>query len=111
MQDDEERAGHCDEEEEALTEVADALLDDVVDYADGGAGSGLLAGVGDLFGDAEGGGVEGGLGDEAVGEGDTDEAGDTGCQAEQEDVPVEARGFAEGELGTLGNEGRYCRGN
>ncbi len=43
----------------------------------------------------EAGGVEGGLGDEAVGEG----------EAEEEEVPVEAGGFAEGEVGALGYEG------
>lgn len=35
--------------------------------------------VGDYFGYAEGGGVEGGLGDEAVGEGDSEEACYTCC--------------------------------
>lgn len=49
--------------------------------------------------------MEGGLGDEAVWGGDADEAGDAGCDAEEEDVPVEACGFLEGEFGALGDEG------
>ncbi len=59
--------------------------------------------VGDLAGYAEGVGVEGSLGDEAVGEGDAEEAGDAGCEAQEEDVPVEACGFAERKFGALSN--------
>ena len=90
-----------------MSEIAHPLLDDVVDHTDGGAWSGLFAGVGYLFGDAEGVGVEGGLRNEAVGEGDAEEAGEAGRQAEEEDVPVEAGGFAEGEFGALSYEGGY----
>lgn len=58
--------------------------------------------VGYLARDTESVGVEGRLGDEAVGEWDTNEAGDAGCEAQEEDVPVEAGGFAEGKFGALG---------
>jgi hypothetical protein len=77
----------------------------VVGFAAGGAGA---VGVGDGDGarDAERGRVEGGLRDEAVWEGDPEQAGDTGCEAEEENVPVEAGGFAEGEFGALCYEGR-----
>ena len=50
-------------------------------------------------------GVEGGLWDETVWEGDAEKASNAGCQAEKEDVPVETGGFTEGELGALGDEG------
>ena len=43
-----------------------------------GGGVGVVV-VGDDFGDAERGGVEGRLGDEAVGEGKAEKAGDAGC--------------------------------
>jgi hypothetical protein len=62
VEDDEEGARHGAEGEEALSEVADALLDDMVDYAGGLAFVGFVW-VGDLAGDAEGVGVEGRLGD------------------------------------------------
>jgi hypothetical protein len=42
------------------------------------------------------------LRDEAVREGDPEEAGYSCGEAEQENVPVEAGGFAEGEFGALG---------
>lgn len=54
--------------------------------------------------DAEGLGVEGGLGDEPVGCRDAEEAGDACGSAEKEDVPVEAGWFSEGELGALRNQ-------
>lgn len=81
----------------------------MVDFRDDVAFVGaVFVGVGDDFRDAQGRGVEGGLGDEAVGEGDAEEAGDGGGGAEEEDVPVEAGGFAEGEFGALGYEGGDC---
>ena len=48
----------------------------------------------DLAGDAECVGVEGGLGNEAIREGNAEKAGDAGCEAKEEEVPVEACGFA-----------------
>lgn len=54
--------------------------------------------------------MEGGLRDEAVREGNAEETGDAGCEAEEEDVPVETGGFAKGELGALGDQGGDCRG-
>lgn len=75
VQDDEEGAGHGAEGEEALGEVGEALLDDVVDDAAGVAFV-RFVGVGRLAGDAERFGVEGGLRDEAVGKGDAEEAAD-----------------------------------
>lgn len=108
----EERGRHGAESEEALEEVGGALLDDVggaEDEARVGGGGGVVVvfgrGVRDVRGDAEGLGVEGGLGDEAVGEGEAEEAGDARGEAEEEDVPVEAGGLAEGEFGALGDEG------
>ena len=46
------------------------------------------------FGDAKRVGVEGRLWNEAIWEGDAEEAGDTGCQPEEENVPVKTGGFA-----------------
>ena len=89
-----------------MCEVAYSLLDDV-----GGDGSDVaFAGaffivVGDEFGDAEGGGVEGCLGDEAIGEGDSEEACYAcGC-AKEEDIPMETGWFAKGKFGALSYEG------
>lgn len=104
MEDYEEGACHCAEGEEALCEVRDALLDDVVHDAAGVAFVGLVVGVGYGARYAERGRVEGGLRDEAVGEGDPEQAGDASGETEEEDVPVEACRFAEGELGALGDE-------
>lgn len=70
----------------------------------GGVAFGVRVGFGlvvDLAGDAEGVGVEGCLGNEAIGKGDAEKASDAGCEAEEEEVPVEACGFAEGKLGAL----------
>ena len=78
------------------------MFDDVVDDALGFAFVRFVV-VGDLAGYAEGVGVEGSLGDEAVGEGDAEEPADAGGQAQEEDVPVEAGGFAEREFGALGD--------
>ena len=58
-----------------------------------------------LAGDAKGVGVERGLGNEAIGKGYAEKASDAGCQAEEEEVPVEACGFAEGKFGALGYQG------
>jgi len=102
VQDDEERAGHGAEGEEALSEVGDALFDDVVNDAAGVAFV-CFVGVGRFAGDAKRFGVEGCLRDEAVGEGDAEEPADAGGQAQEEDVPVEAGGFAEREFGALGD--------
>ena len=61
-----------------MREVADALFDDVIGYSRDFAFVGLI-GVGDDLGYAEGVGVERGLWDEAVREGDAEDAGDEGC--------------------------------
>jgi hypothetical protein len=47
--------------------------------------------------------VEGGLRDQAVGEGQAEEAGYAGGEAEEEEVPVEAGGLFEREFGALGD--------
>lgn len=47
--------------------------------------------------------MKGGLRDEAVREGNAEEAGNAGCEAEEEDIPVETGGFAEGKFGALGD--------
>lgn len=67
VQDDEERACHCSEGQEALREVADSLLHDVVCHPDSFALVSVVF-VRYLAGDAEGSGVERRLRDEAVGE-------------------------------------------
>ena len=71
MQDGQERRGHGDEGEQALGEVGDALLDDVGGAEGEGFFRVVVVGVifRDNLGDAEGFGVEGGLRDQAVGEG------------------------------------------
>lgn len=107
MNDDEEGPCHGAEGEQALCEVGYALLHDV------GCFVGIFALVDALFvelldglGDAERLGVEGGLGNQAVGERQTQDARDTGGDAEKEHVPVEAGGFAERILAALGDERR-----
>ena len=105
---DEEGARHSAEGEEALREVRNALFDDARGFALEAVGLGLggVGRVGDtvLFGYAEGSGVEGRLGDEAIGEGAAEETRDASRKAKEEDVPVEAGGFAEGEFGALRDE-------
>ena len=68
------------------------MIDDACGVAFGiGVGLGLVV---DLAGNAKCVGVEGGLGNEAVREGNADKAGNAGCEAKKEEVPVEACGFA-----------------
>ena len=85
-----------------MSKIAHALFDDVVDDAGDGSWGCLFGGIGNLFCDAEGVGVEGRLGDEAVGEGNSEKAGESRGETQEEDVPVEAGGFAKRELGSLG---------
>ena len=75
------------------------MVDHAGRVAFGGAGFGSVGYLGRY---AQGVGVEGGLGDEAVGEGNAEETGDAGCETQEEDVPVETGGFLEGEFGALG---------
>lgn len=106
VQDDQKRACHGAEGEEALGEVGDALFDDVGDLK--GVAAFILALLVELLdglGDAEGLGVERSLGDETIGEWQAEDAGDTGGAAKEEQVPVEASRFAKRELGALSNEG------
>ena len=70
----------------------------------------LFGGVGDGAGCAERRGVEGCLRDQAVREGDPEEAGYAGGEAKEEEVPVEAGGFSEREFGALGYKGRDLAG-
>lgn len=89
-------------------------------FVDGeGSGDGFVdeywgAVVGDLVGGDEGDGggivgarvgVDGGLGHEAVREGKAEEGGDEGRPPEEEEVPVEAAGFLEGEVPGLCRQG------
>ena len=63
----------------------------------GGVAFGIRVGFGlvvDLAGDAKCVGVEGGLGNEAVREGNAEKAGNACCETKEEEVPVEACGFA-----------------
>jgi hypothetical protein len=93
-----------------LGEVGEALFDYVVDFGYDVAFVGaFFVGIGDYFGDAEGVGVEGCLWDKAVWGGDAEESCDAGGETEEEEVPVEAGGFAEGKFGSLGNERGYFR--
>ena len=57
------------------------------------------------FCDAEGVSVEWCLRDEAIGSRDPEDTSDAGGEAEEEEVPVEARWLTEWEFGTLGDEG------
>ena len=93
-----------------MGEVGEALLDDVGGNFDrferflGAPTRG--SGGGSAFGShAEGGGVEGGLWNQSVGRRETEDPGNAGGDAEEKDVPVETRGFAEGEFGALSDEG------
>lgn len=75
----------------------------MVDFRDDVAFVGaFFVGICDDFCDAEGVGVKWCLRDEAVWEGNSEEACYSGCETEEEEVPVEACGFPEGELGALG---------
>ena len=81
------------------------MIDDACGVAFGiRVGFGLVV---DLAGDAECVGVERGLGNEAVREGNAEKAGDAGRETEEEEVPVEACGFAEGKFGALGYQRGY----
>jgi hypothetical protein len=101
VQDDQERAGHGAQSQNPLCEIADALLDDVVGDADGFALVGFVV-VGDLSCYAECLCVEWGLRDEAIGEGDPQDTGNSGGKTKKKNVPVESGWFAKRELGTLG---------
>lgn len=111
VQDSEEGPGHGDKGQKALSEVRQALLDDV-GGAEGEGGCGFcVAGVlliRDHLGDAERFGMEGGLRDETVGERQAEEAGDAGGKSEEEDVPVETSGLLEGKFAALGDKRRDC---
>lgn len=102
VEDDQEGAGHGDEEEKALRQIADALFHHVVRHPDD-VSFGFL--VRDLAGHAKRIGVEWCLWDQSVGEGDSQKSRNACGQSEEEDVPVEAWWFAERELGSLRNEG------
>ena len=88
--------------------MADALLDDV--GLDDIFGPDFVTGGGHLDIElvlvlCQSVGVDGGLGHEAVGEGQAEDPCDEAGTAEQEEVPVEAGGFFEGEAAVLGGEG------
>lgn len=75
VEDYEERARHGSEGENALSEVRDTLLDNMVDHSCGVTFCVARLGfIGDLAGDAKGVGVEGRLRDETVRKGYTEEA-------------------------------------
>ena len=61
----------------------------------------LLFWVGDDFRNAERGGMEWCLRNETIWERYSEESCDTGREAEEEDVPVEASGFSKRKLGSL----------
>jgi len=104
MQNNQQRARHGDEKQQSLCEVADTLFDDVIRCSGDLALVGLV-GIRDKLADAEAVGVERCLRNEAVGEWNAEDAGDEGGQAEQEDVPMESGGFAQGKFGALRDEG------
>jgi len=68
-------------------------------------GVALFIGVRDYLCDAEGFGMEGCLGDKTIGEGNSQETCYTSCESQEEEVPVKAGGFTEGELCSLSYEG------
>lgn len=118
-QDDEQGAGHGAQGQEALRKVGDALLDDVraFDFPGLVVGAvvvafvvaafvvGAVLVVVDDLGHAKRRGVERSLGNEAVGEGQAQDAGYAGGEAQEEDIPMEARGLFEGIFRALGDEG------
>ena len=112
VQTDEEGSCHGSEGEKALRQVGEALLDDVGGLERVAAFVlALLIELRDGLGDAKRLGVEWGLRDKAIGEREAEDAGHAGGQAEEEQVPVEAGGLSEGELGALGDEGGHLRGS
>lgn len=50
--------------------------------------------------------MKGSLRDEAVRKGQAQDAGDTGCDAEEKYIPVKTGRLAQREFATLGDEGR-----
>lgn len=118
-QDDEQGTGHGSQGQEALREVGDALLDDVgafdfpglvvgavvVDFVVAAFVVRAVLVVVDDLGHAEGRGVERSLGNEAIGEGQAQDTGYAGGEAQEEDIPVEARGLFEWIFRALGDEG------
>lgn len=105
VEDDQEGAGHGDEEKQALRQITDTLFHHVVRHPDH-MSFGFL--VRDLAGHAERIGVEWCLWYQSIGEGDSQKSRDARGQSEEEDIPVKARWFAERELGSLRDEGGDC---
>ena len=104
---DEERARHGAKGEEALGKVGDALFDDVGCFVFIVAfGVGAFASVGHNRGHAKRLGVEWRLGDETIGEGETEESGYACGESEEKEIPVEAGRFLQRELSSLCDEGR-----
>lgn len=82
MENHEERARHSSESEEPLGKVGDPLFNDVVDFcSDVSLPGPVFVGVCDDFGDTQGFGVEGCLGNEAVWEWNTQKACDSGSES------------------------------
>ena len=87
-----------------MGEVAGALFDNMVDDTVCFAFI-VFVWIGDFANDAEGISVERRLGNKAVGEGNPEDAGNECGEAEEKDVPMEARGFSERKFGALGYQG------
>jgi len=103
MEDNQERAGHGNEEEESLCEITNSLFHYMVSDSNEAA---LCFLIRNLAGHTEGVCVERCLWDQAIGERNTQKPSDTGGQSEEKDVPVKSWWFAKGELGALSDEGR-----
>lgn len=65
----------------------------------------LLVRIRDGFRDTKGFGVERGLWDKAVGEGNAEKTSNSGCAAEKKDVPVKASRLAEWKFSALCDKG------
>jgi hypothetical protein len=62
----------------------------------------FFVGIGDKFCDAERGGVERCLGNEAIGKWNSQEPGDSSSQAKEKNIPMKAGRLSEWKFGALG---------
>lgn len=99
----EKRTGHGTQGEKTLSNIGNTLLDDMCGFKGVAPISWVAIRVIllDSFGDAEGLGMEWSLRNKPVRKWQAENARNTGCQAKEEDIPVETSGFTKREFATL----------